>query len=395
MFYGRRILVGITGSIAAYKSATLVRLLRKEGAQVQVILTPAAADFITPLTLATLSGNPVHSNYVQNVETGEWTNHVELGLWADLLLIAPATANTISDLVTGRAEGLLGGVFLSARCPVMIAPAMDLDMYAHPATQSNLQLLSSRGVTVLPSPDGELASGLSGAGRMMEPEDIVLALNDFFHGQRPLSGKNVLITAGPTYESIDPVRFIGNRSSGKMGFALAEQAAALGAIVTLVTGPVALATPKGSIRRIDVESAEQMFQAVDQAFDQADICIMSAAVADFKPAHPASQKIKKRDGVEAIALAPTVDILKAMGERKRPGQMLVGFALETQNGEQQARMKLKEKNADLIVLNQPGDDTGFGADTNRVTLITENKIVPLKLMSKTDVAKEILRCVQD
>lgn len=388
MLTGRNILLGVTGSIAAYKSAHLVRLLVKKGACVKVILTPAAREFITPLTLATLSKNAVHTDFVEDPATGVWTNHVELGLWSDLFVIAPLTANTLSDMAAGKADNLLTCTYLSCRSKVMIAPAMDLDMFAHDSTKENLKTLIQRGVLLLPSPSGELASGLSGEGRMDEPEDIADAIEHYFNYNNPLAGKRVLITAGPTYEPIDPVRFIGNHSTGKMGFALAERAALEGACVHLISGPSALDTPKGVIR-IDVMTARQMADAVLELFQETDIAIMSAAVADFKPKHVAPQKIKKQGGVPLIELEPTVDILKTVGSIKKEHQILIGFALETNDVIHNATQKLITKNADLIVLNSPGENTGFGSETNQVTLITQNNTFALQLLSKRDTAKEI------
>ncbi len=384
--------MGVTGSISAYKAAYLVRLMKKEGALVRVVMTPSACEFITPLTLSTLSDNPVHVQYVENESTGEWANHVELGLWADLFLIAPITANTIGELVGGTASTLLPAVFLSSKCRVMIAPAMDLDMFGNPATQDNLEKLQQRGVVVLDSPSGELASGLVGSGRLFEPEDIVEAVKHFFSTNLPLNNKHVLITAGPTHEPIDPVRFIGNRSSGKMGFALADAAVKMGATVTLVSGPVALQTPEGPVTRIDVETAEEMLLAAQEVFEVADLCVMSAAVADYRPLYPSAIKMKKEDGLKALELVENPDILKTLGSKKTH-QIIVGFALETNNHHENAQRKLSRKNADMIVLNQPGKDTGFASDTNQVTLITKNKVVPLQLLPKGVVAREILKCV--
>lgn len=388
MLAGKRILLGVSGSIAAYKAASLVRLLKKEGASVKVVLTPAASDFITPLTLSTLSEEPVHSHYVANSLTGEWVNHVDLGLWADLMLVAPATANTISAFATGQASELLHGVFLSLRCPVMLAPAMDLDMFANQATIENIKILSQRGVHVLDSPDGELASGLSGKGRMMEPEDIVEEVKQFLSANLPLSGKKVLVSAGATYEAIDPVRFIGNRSSGKMGYALAEVAARLGAQVTLVTGPATANLPKGIAKVIHVESAKEMYNAMLQAYIKTDICIMSAAVADYTPAEVSKQKIKKSDDELTLRLVKTNDILKELGRRKI-NQFLVGFALETQDEVKNAIGKLQAKNANMIILNTQGQNTGAGSVTNEVVIVEENNTVTLPLQVKEKLAEQI------
>lgn len=389
MLTGKKIILGITGSIAAYKTAFLVRSLVKSGAEVRVIATRSALDFVTPLTLATLSNHPVYSEYLKN-EQGEWVNHVDMGLWADLMVIAPATANTLSKMAHGQCDNLLLAIYLSARCEVMFAPAMDLDMYKHPTTQGNINQLLSYGNLLIPPGNGLLASGLSGEGRMAEPEEIHQAIEKHFAGKQPLTGKKVLITAGPTYEAIDPVRFIGNRSSGKMGFALAAACRQAGAEVTLVSGPSFLPTPSG-VTRIDVESASDMFMASMARFEQCDWAIFSAAVADYKPATPATQKIKKQDAALRIDLQPTADILAAAGQAKKAHQKVIGFALETENGLDNAKGKLLRKNADLIVLNTLGEaGVGFGVDTNAVTLVEANKITPLALAEKHEIAQQIV-----
>ncbi|MDP2187776.1 MAG: bifunctional phosphopantothenoylcysteine decarboxylase/phosphopantothenate--cysteine ligase CoaBC [Sphingobacteriaceae bacterium] len=390
MLTGKKIILGITGSIAAYKTAFLVRSLVKSGAEVRVIATRSALDFVTPLTLSTLSNNPVYSEYLKN-EQGEWVNHVEMGLWADLLVIAPATANTLSKMAHGQCDSLLMAVYLSARCEVMFAPAMDLDMYQHPTTRENIQKLISYGNHLIQPGTGPLASGLSGEGRMAEPEDIQGQMEAFFSAKLPLKGKKVVMTAGPTYEAIDPVRFIGNRSTGKMGYALAAELAALGASVKLISGPSALTCPEG-VQRQMVESAEEMYEASLSVFAEADLAIFSAAVADFKPAQSAVQKIKKDGQALAIELVPTRDILAEAGKRKKMGQLLVGFALETNNELAHAQDKLKRKNADLIVLNSLQEaGAGFGHDTNAVTLISATEQIKLPLASKQEIAQQIVQ----
>lgn len=389
----KKIAIGVTGSIAAYKIAALVRLLVKEKAEVRVIMTESACTFITPLTLSTLSGQPVEMAF-SHPETGEWANHVEMGLWADAFLIAPASANTLAKCTTGICDNFLQAVYLSARCPVIFAPAMDLDMYQHPSTQANLAILKSYGNIVLEPNSGELASGLSGQGRMVEPEEMVEALNAVFLKDPRLQGKKVVITAGPTQEDLDPVRFISNHSSGKMGFELARAFYRAGAEVHLVTGPVHLPVFKG-IHRVDVRSAEEMYAAVAELHTGADICIFSAAVADYKPATVAAQKMKKSEDDLYIELQRTVDIAAELGERKRPGQVHVGFALETNDEAANAQGKLKRKNFDLVVLNSLQDPgAGFRYDTNKVTLFDQNgdkQVFPLK--SKEEVAEDIKNAV--
>lgn len=383
-------MLGVCGSIAAYKSATLVRLLVKAGANVQVVMTPDSTNFITPLTLSTLSKNPVYHEYFK-AETGEWNNHVELGLWADIMVIAPASANTMAKMAGGLVDNLLTAVYLSAKCPVYFAPAMDLDMWKHNATRDNISQLQSFGNILIPPGSGELASGLHGEGRMAEPEEIVSFLADDIRKKLPLVNKRVMVTAGPTYEAIDPVRFIGNHSSGKMGFAIADELASLGASVTLVAGPTAQKSKYYTIKRIDVTSAAEMLEACLQHFNEADACVMCAAVADYTPAHVAEQKIKKTEEQFSIELKKTTDILKTLGQQKRSNQVLVGFALETNNEEQHAIEKLKKKNLDLIVLNSLNDSgAGFKSDTNKVTLIDSqlNK-THFGLKSKTEVAHDI------
>lgn len=390
---GKHIILGICGGIAAYKSVSLLRLLVKAGAEVQVVITPAGKEFITPVTLSALSQKPVVSEFF-TANTGEWHSHVDLGLWADCMIIAPATASTIGKMAHGIADNMLVTTYLSAKSQVFVAPAMDLDMMAHPSTQANLDLLRSYGNIIIEPESGFLASGLIGKGRMEEPEKIAATLERYFAAEQSLAGKKVLITAGPTYERIDPVRFIGNFSSGKMGFALAEQCAARGAEVTLVAGPVSLKTDTPHIRRIDVESARQMLAACEDVFPKADIAIMCAAVADYAPAEPADHKIKREHTeVPVLKLVKNPDIAATLGAMKREGQMLVGFALETDNGPANAREKLVRKNLDMIVLNSavtPG--TGFGTDTNAVTVIRRDSNaapIELALKSKHEIAGEI------
>lgn len=392
MLHGKKILLGVTGSIAAYKSAHLVRLLVKSGAEVRVVLTPAATEFITPLTLSTLSKNPVLSSFT-NDATGAsvWNNHVELGLWADLFIIAPASSNTLSKMASGMCDNLLTATYASAKCPVFFAPAMDLDMHAHPANQENISKLQSFGNHLIPSESGELASGLSGEGRMAEPENIVQFIEEHLSANLPLSNKTVLINGGPTYEAIDAVRFIGNRSSGKMAIALAETAALLGASVKLVLGPTHLRPTFPTIQTTLVESAEEMHAAVLKELDSADIIILSAAVSDYKPKQTSDKKQKKGDSNWNIELVPTEDILSDVGSKRSSHQTLVGFALETNNEEEYAQGKLERKKLDLIVLNSLRDaGAGFGHDTNKVILFDKDKNrTELPLMSKADVADAI------
>ncbi len=388
----KKIILAISASIAAYKAAFLLRLLVKAGAEVKVILTDSAKEFVTPLTLSTLSKNPVYSSFVLN-ENGEWTNHVDLGLWADLMVIAPASANTIGKMANGICDNLLIATYLSAKCPVMFAPAMDLDMYLHPSTLQNIAKLRSYGNIMIDAQEGELASGLYGKGRMAEPEEIVEKIENYFSQSNDLKGKKALVTAGPTYENIDPVRFIGNYSSGKMGFAIAEELANRGAEVTLVAGPVDLIINHSGITRIDVRSAAQMFDAVNEKFIQTDIAIMSAAVADYTPNDVSAIKIKKQnDEGLTIELKKTRDILKHLGTIKKQEQVLVGFALETNNEEANALKKLKEKNADFIVLNSmqtPG--AGFKHNTNQITILKKDgSKLPFELKLKNEVAADIV-----
>lgn len=396
MLKGKHIILGITGSIAAYKAALLARLLVKEGAEVQVVMTALAKEFITPLTMATLTKKPILVDFY-NPENGDWNSHVDLGLWADLMLIAPATANTIGKMASGIADNLLLTTYLSAKCPVVVAPAMDLDMYRHSATQRNLAVLRSFGNVIIEPEDGELASGLTGKGRMEEPENIVRLLERYFTAQAEFAGKKVLITAGPTYEKIDPVRFIGNYSTGKMGFALAEEFARRGAEVVLVAGPVTLTTGHPSIRRVDVESAAEMYAEVIPAAADCDIIVSCAAVADFTPEEKAVSKIKREGGNLCLKLQPTQDIAAELGKRKKEGQLLVGFALETDDEQCNAFQKLKKKNLDLIVLNSLKDEgAGFGGDTNKVTMIDRREhIQEYALKSKREVACDIVGRVKN
>lgn len=391
MLKGKKIIIGITGSIAAFKIPFLIRLLVKEGAEVQVILTENARDFVTPLTISTLSKRPALT-FPFDEKDGTWNSHVYMGLWADAMLIAPASAATLSKMVTGLADNLLVTTYLSAKCPVFFAPAMDLDMFKHPSTTANVAHLVKRGDMLIEPQTGELASGLSGAGRMEEPEQIVEVLQNYFDHSADFSGKHILVTAGPTREAIDPVRFIGNHSSGLMGFSIAEEAARRGATVTLVSGPTNLKTSHPGIIRIDVVSASEMYEAVSGNFPKADITIMSAAVADFTPEKVASEKIKKDQNPDVIKLKPTKDILASMGKVKKSGQMLVGFALETENALENAERKLNNKNLDLIVLNSLREEgAGFGVPTNKVTLIDKNKMrFDFDLKSKMEVARDIL-----
>lgn len=394
---GKHIILGISGGIAAYKSAVLLRLLVKAGADVQVILTPNAKEFITPVTLSTLSGNPVISEFF-TANTGEWHSHVKLGIWADAMIVAPATACTLAKMAHGVADNMLVTTYLSARCPVFVAPAMDFDMMAHPTTARSLAQLCADGVHVIEPATGELASHLVGRGRMEEPENIIAAVDAFFGAACSLAGRRVLVTAGPTVERIDPVRFISNFSTGKMGYAIAAEAARRGAVVTLVSGPTALPVPAG-VRRVDVESAAQMLAAATEAFADADIAVMAAAVADYTPAEPRTSKIKREhEEVESITLVKNPDIARTLGAAKRAGQLLVGFALETDNGEVNAHEKLSRKNLDMIVLNSLADaGAGFGTDTNKVSVFyadssRSDRVFDLK--SKADVAADILDCIE-
>lgn len=388
----KKILLGITAGIAAYKTASLVRLFIKLGAEVKVIMTPASKNFITPLTLSTLSKNPVHSTFYSKEDENElWNNHVDLGLWADYMLIAPATANTLSKMANGTCDNLLLATYLSSKCPVYFAPAMDLDMYKHPSSLESLKKLQSFDNILIPATSGELASGLIGEGRMAEPEDIVFFIEKDISSKLPLKGKKVLVTAGPTYEAIDPVRFIGNHSSGKMGFAIASAAANLGAEVFLISGPSNQQIKHSLVHRVDVVSAEEMYDASHMYFKDVDIAILSAAVADYKPKKSASQKIKKTDTALELSLSPTKDILASLGAIKKQ-QYLVGFALETNNELENAKGKLKRKNLDAIILNSLQDKgAGFANDTNKITIIDkELNEKAFKLKSKVAVAKDIM-----
>ena len=383
--------MGVTGSIAAYKAATLTRLLVKEGASVKVVMTPLAKEFITPLTMATLSKSPIMVDFY-NPENGDWNSHVDLGLWADLYLIAPASANTIGKMAGGIADNLLLTTYLSAKCPVMVAPAMDLDMYKHPVTQRNLKVLQSFGNIIIEPESGELASGLIGKGRMEEPERIVAFIADYFARQEDFKGKKVVVTAGPTYEKIDPVRFIGNYSSGKMGLAIAEEFAGRGAEVVLVCGPVNLKTSHPAIRRVDVESAAQMYEVTSKEFVNSDVAVLSAAVADFTPKEKADHKIKRGKDDLLLELLPTKDIAAELGRIKTVSQLLVGFALETNDEEMNALSKMQRKNLDMIVLNSLNDKgAGFSVDTNKVTILDKagDKTV-YELKTKVEVAKDIV-----
>ena len=392
---GKKILLGISGGIAAYKTATLVRLFIKAGAHVQVIMTPASKDFITPLTLSTLSKNPVYSGfYNQEDENGKWNNHVELALWADMMVIAPATANTLSKMTNGTCDNLLIAVYLSAKCPVYFAPAMDLDMYIHPSTLDSFKKLEQFGNTMIPAESGELASGLSGEGRMAEPENIVAFIEADLESRLPLKGQKILITAGPTYEAIDPVRFIGNHSSGKMGFDIALSAANLGASVILVFGPTHCKVSNPLIKVVSVVSAEEMYIACHQFYADVDVAIAAAAVADYRPKNVAQQKIKKAADDFVIELEKTKDILASLGEQKK-NQFLIGFALETENEIENAKLKIQKKNLDLIVLNSLQDQgAGFSKPTNKVTFIDKFfNIEPMELKTKEAVADDILNKV--
>jgi phosphopantothenoylcysteine decarboxylase / phosphopantothenate---cysteine ligase len=394
MLKNKNIIVGVTGSIAAYKSAILIRLLIKSGANVKVIMTNAATGFITPLTLSTLSKNPVLIDFTKSND-GEWNNHVELGLWANAFVIAPASADTIAKMANGICDNLLLATYLSARCKVYLAPAMDLDMYKHKATLDNLKRLQSFGNKIIAPGDGELASGLYGEGRMAEPEEIIAFLENELSANLQLKGKKVLVTAGPTYEAIDPVRFIGNHSSGKMGFAIAEEFAEQGADVTLICGPNSLNTINKNIKRIDITSAQELYIASTKVFKTSDIAILSAAVADFKPLVAAKQKLKKETGSKSIELTPTKDTLAELGKLKKVGQLLIGFALETENEIENAKKKIKKKNLDLIILNSLNDKgAGFKSDTNKITIIDKNnKTAKFELKSKSEVAKDIVQTI--
>ena len=387
---GKKIVLGITGSIAAYKAAILIRALIKKGAEVQVVITPAGKEFITPITLSALTSKPVISEFFAQRD-GTWNSHVDLGLWADAMIVAPATASTIGKMANGIADNMLITTYLSMKAPVFVAPAMDLDMFAHPSTQKNLDTLRSYGNYIIEPGEGELASHLVGKGRMEEPEKIVEVLETFFAQQQDLKGKNILITAGPTYEKIDPVRFIGNYSSGKMGYALAEECASRGAKVTLVSGPVTLNISHPNINKIDVESAQEMYESAKEAFMKADAGILCAAVADFAPDIVANHKIKREKDDLTLHLKPTQDIAASLGKLKQSNQVLVGFALETNDEQQNAKGKLERKNFDFIVLNSLNDKgAGFRVGTNKITIIDKEEITPYPLKSKTEVASDII-----
>jgi phosphopantothenoylcysteine decarboxylase/phosphopantothenate--cysteine ligase len=388
---GKKILLGVTGSIAAYKSAELIRLLIKEGATVKVVMTFCAHDFITPLTLSTLSKNPVLSEF-KSETNNSWNNHVELGLWADLFLIAPASANTIAKFANGNCDNLLTACYLSAKCPVYVAPAMDLDMFKHPSTNNNLEKLVSYGNKIIGPAIGELASGLSGEGRMVEPGEIAAYIIKECSTMQSLKKKKILVTAGPTQEAIDPVRFISNYSSGKMGFAIAEEIAGRGGEVVLISGPGSLKPFHNNIRHIKIVSSDELYAACMKEYDKVDITIMAAAVADFTPAVKANTKIKKDKAVPVIELTPTIDILGEMGKRKKKNQLLVGFALETNNERENAKKKLKNKNLDFIVLNSMRDKgAGFNSDTNKITIIEKNnRTTGFQLKSKSETAVDIV-----
>jgi phosphopantothenoylcysteine decarboxylase/phosphopantothenate--cysteine ligase len=396
MIKGKKILLGITGSIAAYKSATLVRLLVKEGAEVKVVMTDAAKDFITPLTFSVVSKNPVASTFA-NKETGEWTNHVALALWADVMVIAPTSANTMGKMANAICDNILLATYMSARCPVFISPAMDLDMWKHPATVANIDKLKSVGNVIITPAYGELASGLTGEGRMEEPENIFSQLENFFSREKTFSKKKVLVTAGPTYENIDPVRFIGNRSSGKMGYAIADEFARQGADVVLVSGPSSEKIRNSNIHKVEVESAKEMYDACMMYGPASEIIVMAAAVADFRPEAAASEKIKKQNNSLVLSLTATDDVLSELGRRKKNGQLLVGFALETTDEIQNAKEKLRKKNLDMIVLNSlKNSGAGFNHDTNKVSVISSDmNVIEFELKSKAEVAKDIVHSIVD
>ena len=390
MMKGKKIVLGITGSIAAYKAAVLARALIKKGAEVQIVITPAGKEFITPLTLSTITSKPVISEFFARRD-GTWHSHVDLGLWADAMLIAPATAATIGKMANGIADNMLITTYLSMKAPVFVAPAMDLDIFAHPSTQKNLDTLRSYGNIIIEPGEGELASHLVGKGRMEEPENIVAVLEDFFAKKSDLAGKKVMITAGPTYEKIDPVRFIGNYSSGKMGYALAECCAERGAEVTLISGPVSITAKHPNIRTISVESTEEMYQAATSEFGSSDAAILCAAVADFTPETKAEQKIKREKDDLIIKLKPTQDIAAALGKLKKDNQVMVGFALETNDEVEHAKGKLERKNLDFIVLNSLNDKgAGFRHDTNKITIIDKENVIEFPLKNKKEVATDII-----
>lgn len=394
MLSGKNVLLAITGSIAAYKSAYLVRELIKRGAKVKVIITEAALNFVTTLTLSTLSKNPVYKDFLKNTDTGEWNNHVELGSWSDIMIVAPATANTLSNLVSGKGDSFFLATYLSCKAPIFVAPAMDLDMYKNESTQNNIKILKDRKINIIEPRSGELASGLDGKGRMEEPEQITKIINQYFLDKATLKNLKILISAGPTYESIDPVRFIGNHSSGKMGFALAREAEKRGANVELIAGPVSLETPR-NVQRINVSSADEMKKEIEDRFKNTDVLIMSAAVSDYQPLKMASNKIKKDELEMSISLKKTPDILKDLAKLKKK-QIVIGFALETQSEKKNAYEKMKKKNLDAIILNSLNDKgSGFGFETNKITLITPLEERKFDLKSKDLVAVDILNFVEE
>ena len=394
MLSGKNVLLAITGSIAAYKSAYLVRELIKRGAKVKVIITEAALKFVTTVTLSTLSKNPVYKDFLKNTDTGEWNNHVELGSWSDIMIVAPATANTLSNLVSGKGDSFFLATYLSCKAPIFVAPAMDLDMYKNESTQNNIKILKDRKINVIEPRSGELASGLDGKGRMEEPEQITKIINQYFLDKATLKNLKILISAGPTYESIDPVRFIGNHSSGKMGFALAREAEKRGANVELIAGPVSLETPR-NVQRINVSSADEMKKEIEDRFKNTDVLIMSAAVSDYQPLKMASNKIKKDELEMSISLKKTPDILKDLAKLKKK-QIVIGFALETQSEKKNAYEKMKKKNLDAIILNSLNDKgSGFGFETNKITLITPLEERKFDLKSKDLVAVDILNFVEE
>lgn len=394
MLSGKNVLLAITGSIAAYKSAYLVRELIKRGSKVKVIITEAALKFVTTVTLSTLSKNPVYKDFLKNTDTGEWNNHVELGSWSDIMIVAPATANTLSNLVSGKGDSFFLATYLSCKAPIFVAPAMDLDMYKNESTQNNIKILKDRKINIIEPRSGELASGLDGKGRMEEPEQITKIINQYFLDKATLKNLKILISAGPTYESIDPVRFIGNHSSGKMGFALAREAEKRGANVELIAGPVSLETPR-NVQRINVSSADEMKKEIEDRFKNTDVLIMSAAVSDYQPLKMASNKIKKDELEMSISLKKTPDILKDLAKLKKK-QIVIGFALETQSEKKNAYEKMKKKNLDAIILNSLNDKgSGFGFETNKITLITPLEERKFDLKSKDLVAVDILNFVEE
>ena len=394
MLSGKNVLLAITGSIAAYKSAYLVRELIKRGSKVKVIITEAALKFVTTVTLSTLSKNPVYKDFLKNTDTGEWNNHVELGSWSDIMIVAPATANTLSNLVYGKGDSFFLATYLSCKAPIFVAPAMDLDMYKNESTQNNIKILKDRKINIIEPRSGELASGLDGKGRMEEPEQITKIINQYFLDKATLKNLKILISAGPTYESIDPVRFIGNHSSGKMGFALAREAEKRGANVELIAGPVSLETPR-NVQRINVSSADEMKKEIEDRFKNTDVLIMSAAVSDYQPLKMASNKIKKDELEMSISLKKTPDILKDLAKLKKK-QIVIGFALETQSEKKNAYEKMKKKNLDAIILNSLNDKgSGFGFETNKITLITPLEERKFDLKSKDLVAVDILNFLEE